>query len=80
MRCLRAARPARPVPQDPRASRHAFANGIHFNNPLNWATRIRLREVWDRLTSLRRLALQGGFDRVASLFTNTLYGIDAPEP
>jgi hypothetical protein len=60
----------------------ALASGevdIHINNPLNWVASIRLREVWDRLTRLRRLALQRGLDRVASLFTNTLYGIDGLE-
>jgi hypothetical protein len=57
----------------------ALANGevdIHFNNPLNWVGKIREPEVWETLVRLRRLALQRGLDRVASLLTNTLAGID----
>jgi len=60
----------------------ALASGeveVHVTNPLNWVARIRLREVWHRLTRLRRMALQHGLYRVATLFANTLYGIDGLE-
>ena len=57
----------------------ALASGevdIHFNNPLKWVGRIREPAVWKTLVKLRRLALQRGLNRVASLFTNTLAQID----
>ena len=49
---------------------------IHVKNPLNWVGRIREPAVWKTLVKLRRLALQRGLGRVASLFTNTLAQID----
>ncbi len=57
----------------------ALASGeveVHFNNPLNWVAKIREPAVWNTLTRLRRLALQRGLDRVASILTNTLSEID----
>ena len=57
----------------------ALASGevdTHFDNPLDWVGRIRTAAVWDRLVSLRRLALRRELDRVATLLANTLVQID----
>ena len=57
----------------------ALASGevdIHVDNPLEWVGGIREPAVWEKLVTLRRLALQRELDRVASLLTNTLAQIN----